>query len=95
MHRDDPARMDRMREWLTDVAAELGVEPGVVLDHEEVLLAMVSAVAHGPSRPGAPLSAFLAGVAVGRGAAASEVAGRVTALAGEPGQVRATSRQPR
>ena len=84
MHRDDPVRMDRMREWLTRVAVELGVEPEVVLDHEQELLAMVSSVAHGPSRPGAPLSAFLAGVAVGRGAAASEVAARVAELAEAP-----------
>ncbi|MFT3833270.1 MAG: DUF6457 domain-containing protein [Micropruina sp.] len=81
MRRDDPARMERMREWLRRVADELGVEPEAVLDHEEDLLDMVSAVAHGPSRPGAPLSAFLIGVAVGRGAAASEAAGRVSVLA--------------
>ncbi len=84
MHRDDPVRMNRMREWLTRVAAELGLDPAVVLDHEEDLLAMVSVVAHGQSRPGAPLSAFLAGVAVGRGAAASEVAARVAELAEAP-----------
>lgn len=83
MRRDDPAGMDRMREWLRLVAAELGLDPEAVLEHEEVLLAMVAAVAHGPSRPGAPLSAFLVGVAVGRGASASEVARRVTALARE------------
>lgn len=81
MHRDDPVRMDRMREWLTRVAAELGVEPEVVLDHEQELLAMVSSVAHGPSRPGAPLSAFLAGVAVGRGAVTSDAVARVAELA--------------
>lgn len=84
MHRDDPVRMNRMREWLTRVAAELGLDPAVVLDHEEDLLAMVSVAAHGQSRPGAPLSAFLAGVAVGRGAAASEVAARVAELAEAP-----------
>ncbi|MFT3971199.1 MAG: DUF6457 domain-containing protein [Micropruina sp.] len=83
MHRDDPVRMNRMRQWLTRVATELGLDPAVVLDHEAELLAMVSSVAHGQSRPGAPLSAFLAGVAVGRGAAASEVAGQVTELAEE------------
>ncbi len=92
MDRDDPVRMNRMREWLTRVAAELGLDPAVVLDHEEDLLAMVSAVAHGQSRPGAPLSAFLAGVAVGRGGSAAEVARLVADLAGESGQVRASSR---
>ncbi|MFT4294415.1 MAG: DUF6457 domain-containing protein [Micropruina sp.] len=81
-----------MRDWLRQVADELGVDPADVLDHEDALLAMVAAVAHGPSRPGAPLSAFLAGVAVGRGASASEIAARVTALAQGQGQVRASSR---
>lgn len=70
-----------MRAWLRRVAAELDLDPQVVLDHEEELLGLVAAVAHGQSRPGAPLSAFLVGVAVGRGAAASEVVRRVTALA--------------
>lgn len=83
MRRDDPAGMDRMREWLRLVAAELGLDPETVLEHEEVLLAMVAAVAHGPSRPGAPLSAFLVGLAVGRGAGTSEAARRVTVLAQE------------
>ncbi len=81
MRRDDPARMDQMRAWLGQVAAELGLDPGVVLDHEKALLAMVGTVAHGPSRPGAPLTAFLVGVAVGRGADASALAGRVSRLA--------------
>lgn len=81
MRRDDPLRMDQMREWLKQVAGDLDLDPAVVLDHEEALLAMVSAVAHGPSRPGAPLSAFLTGIAVGRGAPASEVIGRVAELA--------------
>ena len=45
MRRDDPAGMDRMREWLRLVSAELGLDPEAVLEHEEVLLAMVAAVA--------------------------------------------------
>lgn len=83
---DDPATMNEMRAWLGQVADALGLEPSVVLEHEEALLGLVAAVAHGPSRPGAPLTAFLVGVAVGRGAAASEAIGRVV------DQVRATRR---
>lgn len=79
---DDPVRMDQMRAWLRRAAAELGLDPDVVLEHEEALLGLVAAVAHGPSRPGAPLTAFLVGVAVGRGAEASASAARVTELAG-------------
>ena len=77
---DDPEKMTRMRQWLATAAAEIGVDPGLVTDAEEPLLAMISAVAHGPSRPGAPLTAFLVGVAVGRGvdADAAELAGRLT-----------------
>ncbi len=70
-----------MRTWLRQVAAELDLDPQLVLDHEEELLGLVAAVAHGPTRPGAPLTAFLVGVAAGRGAEASDIARRVTALA--------------
>lgn len=44
---------------------------------------MISDVAHGPSRPGAPLTAFLIGVAAGHGADAADLAGRVAKLARE------------
>jgi len=59
------ARMDRMRRWLEQVCAELGIDPAVLDETTDELLAMVATVAHGPSRPGAPLSAFLVGLAVG------------------------------
>jgi len=38
-------------------------------------------VAHGVARPAAPLTAYLVGVAVGRGLALPDAAGRVAALA--------------
>ena len=53
--------------WLVEVAAALGVAApddavrGLVLD-------LARDVAHNVARPGAPLTAFLLGVAVGRGA---------------------------
>lgn len=50
-----------MREWLDEAASALGVEPDVVQRHADALLAMVGVVAHGPSRPAAPLTAFLLG----------------------------------
>lgn len=80
MRSDDPARMEQMRTWLRQVATELDLDPQVVLEHEEALLGLVAAVAHGPSRPGAPLTAFLVGVAAGRGAEVPPVAARVAAL---------------
>ncbi|PYG00334.1 hypothetical protein SAMN05216184_104276 [Georgenia satyanarayanai] len=58
-------RMAVMHEWLAEVCAELGLDPGVVRSTDEQLLALVGQVAHGPTRPGAPLTAFLVGLAVG------------------------------
>ncbi len=98
MRSDDPARMEQMRTWLRQVAAALDLDPRLVLDHEEELLGLVAAVAHGPTRPGAPLTAFLVGVAAGRGAEVPPLTARVAALVDEGDwpearrQVRATSR---
>lgn len=72
-----------MHHWLSTAAADAGVELAILEDAEAPLLDMISAVAHGPSRPGAPLTAFLVGVAAGRGADASELAARLGALARE------------
>lgn len=58
-------RMTRMHEWLGDVCAELGLDPAVVESTAEPLLALVGEVAHGPTRPGAPLTAFLVGLSAG------------------------------
>ncbi|ARO13049.1 DUF6457 domain-containing protein [Propionibacterium freudenreichii] len=59
--------MARMRTWLAAVAGELGLDDGLPAEAEKPVLDLISQVAHGPSRPGAPLTAFLVGVAVGRG----------------------------
>lgn len=82
---DDPEKMARMRDWLAVAAAELGVDQEKVTAAEGPLLDMIGAVAHGPSRPGAPLTAFLVGVAVGGGADATELARRIEALAAAQG----------
>jgi len=66
-HKDDPETMARMRTWLAAVAGELGLDDGLPAEAEKPVLDLISQVAHGPSRPGAPLTAFLVGVAVGRG----------------------------
>lgn len=55
-----------MREWLEEVAGALGTPSDLVQRHADALLDMVRVVAHGPSRPGAPLSAFLLGQLVAR-----------------------------
>jgi hypothetical protein len=65
--------------WIAAACAELG------LDAEEVsakaVLDVARDVAHQVLRPGAPVSAYLMGVAVGRGADPSDVAARLSSLA--------------
>lgn len=79
--------MNELEEWIAAAGSELGIDPaevpaGAVLD-------VARDVAHGVVRPGAPVSAYLMGLAVGRGADPAEVAGRLSALAiawpGTPG----------
>lgn len=52
--------------WLTTLAEELDV-PSLTTENVTQLLDLARDTAHGVARPAAPLSAFLAGVAVGRG----------------------------
>lgn len=56
-----------LAEWVAAVARELGLE-GAVDSGElvDAILDMTSDVAHGVSRPAAPVTAFLIGVAAGR-----------------------------
>ncbi len=68
--------------WLHDLAGELGIteaEPG----HAEIrqLLELARDAAHQVERPAAPLSTFLVGVAVGRGASVAEASEAASALA--------------
>jgi hypothetical protein len=78
---DDPEKMVRMRAWLSVVEDELGIEQSILEQAETPLLELISAVAHGPSRPGAPLTAFLVGVAAGRGEDPIPLARRIEELA--------------
>jgi hypothetical protein len=73
-------------EWVTAVARELGLEEA--LDSAttvDMVLDLTSDVAHGVSRPGAPVTAFLVGVAAGRAedpaVAARDYAQKVSRLA--------------
>jgi hypothetical protein len=71
-----------MSEWVTAVARELGLEGALDSDAS---VDMTSDVAHGVSRPAAPVTAFLIGVAAGRAddpaVAARDYAGKVSKLA--------------
>lgn len=68
---DNPEKMARLYAWLDAVGDELGIHREVMEEAQTPLLDLINHVAHGPSRPGAPLSAFLVGYAAGRGDAPS------------------------
>lgn len=75
-----------LSEWVTAVAQELGLEDAVdSAGTVDMVLELTSDVAHHVSRPGAPVTAFLIGVAAGRaeepGVAARDYAEKITNLA--------------
>lgn len=65
MSADEERRMVVMNRWLDRACAELGVDRKVLDANTAALLRLVGEVAHGPSRPGAPLTAFVVGLAAG------------------------------
>ncbi|KQM81149.1 DUF6457 domain-containing protein [Agromyces sp. Leaf222] len=70
-----PADLDA---WVAEIAAELGLDPADVPVGD--ILDLTRRVAHGVARPAGPVTAFMIGLAVGRGTAtgtASEVADRI------------------
>ncbi|MET0693321.1 MAG: DUF6457 domain-containing protein [Propionibacteriaceae bacterium] len=71
-----------LNEWLAAVSEELGVSD-VALDPDsiQILLDLARDSAHEVERVAAPLTTFLAGVAVGRGEQLGPVAEKATALA--------------
>ena len=75
-----------MTEWVTAVRRELGLEGSFDVDAlVDKVLDLTSDVAHGVSRPAAPVTAFLVGLAAGRAAdvstAVTDHAGVVSRLA--------------
>ncbi|MDR7279983.1 DUF6457 domain-containing protein [Catenuloplanes atrovinosus] len=66
-------------EWVVAAAVELGLEPADV--PVGLVLELAKDVAHNVVRPGAPVTAFLLGLAVGRGAEPDDAAARLSALA--------------
>ena len=82
----DSSDASALSEWVTAVVRELGIEEA--LDREgvvDMVLDLTSDVAHGVSRPGAPVTAFLIGVAAGRAddpaVAARDYAQKISRLA--------------
>ena len=68
-----------MDDWLETVCAELGVDPAAL--DQKAVLNLTRVVAHTVDRPAAPLTAYLLGVAVGRGLTLPDASDRVRALA--------------
>jgi len=68
-----------LKGWIEAASRELGLTPADV--PTTAVLDLARDVAHGVVRPGAPVSAYLMGLAVGRGADPTEVAERLGRLA--------------
>jgi hypothetical protein len=66
-------------DWIARAGEALGLDPADV--PTETVLGLAKDVAHGVVRPGAPVTAYLMGVAVGRGAEPAAVAQRLSELA--------------
>ncbi|MFY9263418.1 MAG: molybdopterin-guanine dinucleotide biosynthesis protein [Actinomycetaceae bacterium] len=80
--KDDPEKMAQMDRWLKAVCEELGLDNSVMAEYQMHMLDLIGQIAHGPSRPGAPLTAYLIGVAAtAQNADAHELIDRVSALA--------------
>ena len=71
--------MSDLDAWIKVLGPELGIDPAEV--PTGAVLGLAKDVAHNVVRPGAPVSAYLMGLAVGRGADPAEVAEKVRALA--------------
>jgi hypothetical protein len=70
-----------LKQWLTTLSAELATSD-VTMDDNAVrtVLELAGDSAHEVERVAAPLTTFLVGIAVGRGAALSTAAAKATAL---------------
>lgn len=64
MATDDPREMETAHQWLTSVAREFDLDEQLVTRLARPLLGLTREVAHQRSRPAAPLTAFLVGLAV-------------------------------
>lgn len=73
--------MSTLDEWAAAVCGELGLDPAGL--DPRLVLDLARDVAHGVARPAAPLTAYLLGVAVGRGQPPAESAARISQLAAQ------------
>lgn len=73
--------MSTLEDWASALRAELGLDPQA--DAQRTILDLARVVAHSVDRPAAPLTAYLLGVAVGRGEPLAATAARIAELARE------------
>jgi len=77
-----------LKPWLNALARALQLPEGAPDDHAiRTLLSLARDAAHEVERPAAPLTTFLVGVAVGRGASLEQAAATATALLPDAGAV--------
>lgn len=85
--------MSTLEEWTAAAGAGLGLDPGPLSTADtNTVLDVAGDVAHAVARPAAPLTAYLLGVAVGRGLTLPDAADRVRALAQDWGSEKSLSR---
>ena len=72
--------MNELDRWIGQVQEALDLT-AMRPDERKVVLDLARDVAHGVLRPAAPVSAYLLGLAVGRGADPVQAAGAITDLA--------------
>lgn len=64
--------MGDFEKWLHEASEAIGVDYEVLEPRINDLLDLTKHVAHGPSRPAAPLTAFLVGVSAGKASGSNE-----------------------
>jgi hypothetical protein len=85
--------MSTLEEWTAAAGASLGLDPGPLSTADtKTVLDVAGDVAHAVARPAAPLTAYLLGIAVGRGMTLPDAADQVRALAQDWGSGKSLSR---
>lgn len=70
MAKDSPQEIKSANEWLNQASETLQISPELTRTVLGDLLDLTKNVAHGPSRPAAPVTAFLVGLSTGQAQAA-------------------------
>lgn len=61
---DEQQKMAAMDDWLDQVCEALDVDRALLSEVSPAILEMVGQIAHGPSRPGGPMTAMAIGIAI-------------------------------